>query len=281
MVPTAIATWCAAGREWKPTPDVSSAAPAAWQFWLDTEPRPGWANMALDAGLLDLAEQGQALLRVYRWSPPCLSFGRNEPALRRYDRSRIEQLGIDVVRRPTGGRAVWHADELTYAVAAPGELLGALRDAYRTIHELLAAALHRLGAPVALAPAPVTSPSLGSGACFAAPVGGELVLGPDKLVGSAQVRQGIALLQHGSLLLAGSQSVASEVTLGEAPVLRDGTLATALGRRVGFDEAALAVRDAARDWQQDWHEVRDNGPLLRAARPHEKRFRSPDWTWRR
>jgi lipoate-protein ligase A len=252
-----------------------------WQFWLDTEPRPGWANMAVDAGLLDLAEQGHAVLRVYQWSPPCLSFGRNEPALRRYDRDRIAQLGIDTVRRPTGGRAVWHADELTYAVAAPGELLGALREAYRTIHQLLAGALHRLGAPVALAPAPATSPSLGSGACFAAPVGGELVLDAGKLVGSAQVRQGSALLQHGSLLLGGSQSVASDVTLGDSPALRDSTLAAALGRVVTFDEVALAVRDAAFEWQREWHEVRDSGPLLDAASPHEDRFRSPDWTWRR
>lgn len=237
--------------------------------------------MAVDAGLLDLAEQGQAVLRVYRWSPPCLSFGRNEPALRRYDRDRIERLGIDVVRRPTGGRAVWHADELTYAVAAPGVLLGALREAYRTIHELLAAALHRLGAHVTLAPAPAANPGLGSGACFAAPAAGELVLGADKLVGSAQVRQGSALLQHGSLLLAGSQAVAGDVTAGAAPALRDGTLAGALGRPVAFDEAARAVRDAAFEWQRDWHEVRDSGPLLHAARPHEDRFRSPDWTWRR
>jgi lipoate-protein ligase A len=237
--------------------------------------------MAVDAGLLDLAEQGQAVLRVYRWSPSCLSFGRNEPALRRYDRGRIEQLGLDVVRRPTGGRAVWHADELTYAVAAPGELLGALREAYRAIHEVLACALHRLGARVALAPAPATSLGLGSGACFAAPVGGELVLGADKLVGSAQVRQGSALLQHGSLLLAGSQAVAGDVTAGAGPALRDGTLAAALGRPVAFDEAARAVREAAFEWQRDWHEVRDSEPLLLAARPHEDRFRSPDWTWRR
>lgn len=254
---------------------------SVWRFWLDTDPRPGWANMAIDAGLLDLAERGQAILRVYRWSPPCLSFGCNEPALRRYDRALIEQLGIATVRRPTGGRAVWHADELTYAVAAPGELLGALREAYRAIHQLLAAALHRLGAPVALAPAPAASPALGSGACFAAPVGGELVLDTGKLVGSAQVRQGRALLQHGSLLLGGSQLVAAEVTVGASPTLRDSTLSAALGRTVAFDEVAFAVRDAAFQWQGEWHEVRDSGPLLDAARPHEDRFRSPDWTWRR
>lgn len=237
--------------------------------------------MAVDAGLLDLAEQGRALLRVYRWAPPCLSFGRNEPALRRYDRARIQQLGMDTVRRPTGGRAVWHADELTYAVAAPAERFGALREAYRTIHQLLAAALHRLGAPVAFAPAPAAIPALGSGACFAAPVGGELVLDAGKLVGSAQVRQGTALLQHGSILLGGSQRLVADITAGSPPPLCDSTLSAALGRPVGFDEVALAIRDAALEWQHGWHEVRDDGPLLDAARPHENRFRSPDWTWRR
>ncbi len=76
--------------------------------------------MATDAALLDEADRsGRAFLRLYRWSPPCLSFGRHEPAATRYDRVAIARLGIDVVRRPTGGRAVWHEHEVTYAVAAP------------------------------------------------------------------------------------------------------------------------------------------------------------------
>ena len=105
--------------------------------WIDGEPRPGWHNMALDAAMLDRAEAtGRTLARLYRWAPPCLSFGRHEPAGRRYDRARIEDLRLDCVRRPTGGRAVWHARELTYAVAAPTSF-GSLPQAYRRIHGAL------------------------------------------------------------------------------------------------------------------------------------------------
>ncbi|MFN2315176.1 MAG: biotin/lipoate A/B protein ligase family protein, partial [Gemmatimonadales bacterium] len=129
--------------------------------------------MAIDRALLDLAAgEGAVVMRLYRWHPHCLSFGRHEPALRRYDRERIAALGLDTVRRPTGGRAVWHARELTYAVAAPEATLGGLRDAYQQIHQWLAAAIHRLGAPAALAAPPEHTPGPADGACFAAPVGG-------------------------------------------------------------------------------------------------------------
>src|ERR1051326_6528967 len=75
----------------------------SWTLLLD-RPRPGWENMAIDAALLDLAAgEGAAFLRLYRWEPHCLSFGRHEPALRRYDVERIRSLELDCVRRPTGG----------------------------------------------------------------------------------------------------------------------------------------------------------------------------------
>src|ERR1041384_3882728 len=112
----------------------------SWTLLLD-RPRPGWENMAIDAALLDLAAgEGAAFLWLYRWEPHCLSFGRHEPALRRYGVERIRSLELDCVRRPTGGRAVWHARELTYAVAAPLAAFGGLRQAYGAIHGLLAAA---------------------------------------------------------------------------------------------------------------------------------------------
>jgi lipoate-protein ligase A len=110
--------------------------------WRDPAPRPGWANMAIDRALPGLAaREGAVFVRLYAWSPHCLSFGRHEPAARRYDRDRLEAEGIDCVRRPTGGRAVWHARELTYAVAAPAAALGGLRPAYHRIHEWLATAI--------------------------------------------------------------------------------------------------------------------------------------------
>ena len=158
--------------------------------------------MAIDEALLgSAATVGKAVLRLYRWSPPCISFGRNEPAVRRYDRSEIERRGWDVVRRPTGGRAVWHEDEVTYAVAAPISAFGSLQASYCAIHERLASALRMLGVPAELAPKNGRPAELGAGACFASPVGGEVTARGRKVVGSAQVRLGSAFLQHGSILL--------------------------------------------------------------------------------
>src|SRR5882762_10264350 len=113
--------------------------------------RSGAANMAIDASLLaKAARTGRAFLRLYRFDPPCLSLGRNEPTAH-YDRSAIARRRLDVVRRPTGGRAVWHEHEVTYAVAAPIATFGSLRAAYQAIHSRLAAALRSLGADAALA----------------------------------------------------------------------------------------------------------------------------------
>src|SRR6476661_6660485 len=120
-------------------------------LWSDPLPRAGWLNLAIDATLLERAEAGERWLRLYAWEPT-LSFGRHEPAARRYDAGCIETMGLAVVRRPTGGRAVWHAGELTYAVAAPAEELGSLRDAYVAFHVVLRNAIRRLGALAELAP---------------------------------------------------------------------------------------------------------------------------------
>src|SRR3954469_20234206 len=119
-----------------------------WTLWIDEMARPGWANMAVDQALLERSQQrDEAWLRLYTWDPHCLSFGRHEPAARRYDAARIAKLGIDTVRRPTGGRAVWHSRELTYAVAAPCRWFGRLQAAYLEIHAMLAQALLTLSVP--------------------------------------------------------------------------------------------------------------------------------------
>ena len=143
--------------------------------------------MALDQALLEEADaSGAAFLRLYRWNPPCLSFGRNEPALARYDRERIAARGLAVVRRPTGGRAVWHEHEVTYAVAAPIARFGTLAESYCDIHARLAHALGTLGLDAQLAPA-VRGAPLGAGACFAASAGGEVLVGGRKEIGRAHV----------------------------------------------------------------------------------------------
>jgi lipoate-protein ligase A len=254
-----------------------------WTLLIDDAGQPGWRNMATDQALLDLAAgEGRAFLRLYRWAPAALSFGRNEPALRRYDRAAIERLGLDPVRRPTGGRAVWHAEELTYAVAAPIDIFGPLPEAYRRIHETLAVALRTLGVPASLASPPARASALDAGACFASPAGGEVMVGGRKVVGSAQLRERGALLQHGSILLGGSQAVVAEVTTGSPPPDQSTTLAALLGAPVSFGTLAAAVEEAASKWPGQWDEERGIPTVLSAAAArHADHFRSDAWTWRR
>jgi len=245
---------------------------------VEPDGRSGAENMAVDEALLRDAQEGLAFLRIYRWSPPCLSFGRNEPAGARYDRARIAALGLATVRRPTGGRAVWHEHEVTYAVAAPAAMFGSLREAYITIHEFLARALVRLGAAVALADRPRgRSHTPDVGACFASPVGGELISGTRKLVGSAQIREGSAFLQHGSILLQDGQHVVSDVTVGRALDPTAIALETVLQRSVTFSEVADAIIAEARaTWDGPW----DERPVEPDA-ADVRRFADDAWTWRR
>jgi lipoyl(octanoyl) transferase len=257
-----------------------SPIPVRYYLWLDLEGRPGWQNMAIDQALLERAGAGERWLRLYRWAPHCLSFGRHEPALRRYDRPRIGALGLDVVRRPTGGRAVWHADELTYALAVPGGALGGLRQAYEEIHRLLLSALRTLGVGAEMAPVRRTA-ALDAGSCFASPAGGEIMIGGRKLVGSAQLREGAGLLQHGSILLSGLQTTVHEVTLGGGPPDLSAPLAEAIGHSPDAGEVAEAVAGAAADrWGGTWERTPASAELLACAARHEATFRSPEWTWR-
>jgi len=250
-----------------------------WQIWVDEEPRPGWANMAIDHALLERADQSsERWLRLYRWSPSCLSFGRHEPATRRYNASRIAMLGIDTVRRPTGGRAVWHAQELTYAVAAPGAGFGSLRAAYLEIHRMLAEALTQLGAQACLAPESVT-PSLDAGACFAQAVGGEITVGGRKVVGSAQLRLGSALLQHGSILLQDDQAVIRDVTTGESPAHPE--ISDVAPWAPASDVAEAIANQAQRRWPGSWNRRSDRSAILSGASTHYARYRSAAWTWAR
>jgi lipoate-protein ligase A len=237
--------------------------------------------MAVDHALLDRAEQtGERWLRLYTWSPHCLSFGRHEPAARRYDRDRIERAGLDVVRRPTGGRAVWHARELTYAVAAPVAAMGGLRAAYLGFHRVLLAVLRRLGADASLAAA-FQVPALEAGACFASAVGGEIMVKGRKVVGSAQVRQGTAVLQHGSILLGDDQAIVGTVTRGEPPADGSGPLSAALGRTITAGEMAGAVLGSVREmWRGDRLESGSFPALLSEAGAYLGRYQSAEWTWR-
>jgi lipoyl(octanoyl) transferase len=257
-----------------------------WHLWVDEIPRPGWANMAIDQTLLDRAEQaGESWLRLYKWQPHCLSFGRHEPAIRRYDVDRIKEMGLDTVRRPTGGRAVWHCRELTYSVAAPAARFGSLPAAYLEIHRMLATALQDLGTAASLA-APTKPSPLDAGACFARAAGGEVMVGGCKVIGSAQLRRGDTLLQHGSIMLEDHQGMVAGLTRGPAPDRGSEPpatpLALLLGRQLGARELVeIIARAAAVRWRGAWKRISDPSPILHAAAGHFVQFQSPAWTWAR
>ncbi len=176
-----------------------------WRLLLDGV-RPGARNMAVDEALAESVDRGRSgpVLRLYRWEPACLSLGFAQPAAVA-DASFCAAHGIDVVRRPTGGRAVLHHLELTYAVIAPLRMprfTGDLQAAYQTICRALVAGLRTLGVPAELSGTPEGGHIRPTQAvpCFVGPAAGEIVSSGRKLVGSAMRRAGTAILQHGSIL---------------------------------------------------------------------------------
>jgi lipoyl(octanoyl) transferase len=256
-----------------------------WHLWTDAVPRPGYMNMAIDLALLDRTEQlGEIWLRLYRWNPHCLSFGRHEPAVRRYDVDRIQRIGVDTVRRPTGGRAVWHATELTYAITAPIGRFASARAAYLEIHQLMREALRSIGVHGSLAPS-TRMASLDAGSCFSHPAGGEVLVNGRKIVGSAQLRRGSSFLQHGSILLEDAQVFVDTLKRGGSPApdpSRPELPSLPLGRQVDPLEMAEAVtRSATTRWGNDSIRIDDENQILDAASGYFPRFQSADWTWTR
>lgn len=169
---------------------------------------PGAANMARDLALLEGVSAGTSppALRLYAWTPPCLSLGRHQPETVA-DLAFCRRRGVDVVRRPTGGRAVLHHLELTYAVVAPlgrGPLPLSLQDTYRRLCGTLVRACTTLGVPASLTSGDVNLHLPGPRSaepCFKQPAAGEVVVRGRKLVGSASRTHRGAILQHGAILL--------------------------------------------------------------------------------
>jgi lipoate-protein ligase A len=172
-----------------------------WRLIYD-HPTNGVWNMAVDEALL--LSGGGPVLRLYAWEPACLSLGYGQRFVE-VDRTRLAALGWDVVRRPTGGRAVLHVDELTYSVVLPpGHALAAhdVIDSYRRISQALGAGLALLGEQPSADE--VTSANSHRGpVCYELRSHYEVSLNGRKLVGSAQLRRSAGILQHGSIPLRG------------------------------------------------------------------------------
>ena len=270
-----------------------------WRLVIDGV-RNGAGNMARDEALLEssLSPGASPTLRLYGWHPPCLSLGYGQ-RMRSVDAARCRARGWQIVRRPSGGGALLHDDELTYCLLLPsGHPLqqGDIVASYARLRRGLVASLAILGvkADAALAEGAAPRASASEAICYLLPAAQEICLGGRKLMGSAQVRRRGALLQHGSLPLKATVADIADALVYENAAarqadkekLRQGacSLVDILGDATpswGAAAAAMAAGFAAAfgiRWQE--------GPLseIEAARAREfeaRRFGQVAWTERR
>jgi len=260
-----------------------------WRL-LHTPAATGAENMAIDEALMaHAARTGQWILRVYAWRSPTLSFGRNQRALGAYDRARLAERRIDVVRRPTGGRAILHDREVTYSVVGPVVDAGDLGESYTRINRLLIAALQRLGLDAEVVDRTDASLRIaelerrGPLPCFHHPSAGEITLQGRKLVGSAQWRSSEALLQHGSILVDDDQvQLSSFATVMTGDIPRAATLRDALRRAPSESEVAQVLFDAVRELEDpSASQLELDQELLDRANALRQHYLDDSWTWRR
>jgi len=226
----------------------------------------GRVNMAIDEALLRGVEGGSSpqTVRVFGWRPPAVSIGHSQDAGRELDMEACRRLGFDVVRRPTGGRAVLHSGELTYSVVGRSgdDGLGrTVMETYRRIADALVRGLRSMGVDAGLEEtASVTRPrgAVATPPCFASAGRYEIVVSGRKLVGSAQRRLGSAVLQHGSLLVDPSHAEIVEVLrvpegsrerMRGRLLKRTTDLASLLGSAPDFEDIASAI---FRGFELEW-----------------------------
>lgn len=241
--------------------------------------------------------ESQPTLRLYAWEPACLSLGYNQEWADSIDIDRTEKHEWDIVRRPTGGRAILHTEELTYSIIVPADhslVRGRITESYQRISQGLQAALVRLGLhPTAESHAGGTSST--NPVCFEVPSDYEITTSDGrKLIGSAQTRRRGVVLQHGTLPLTGDVTRICDALLYVDEPAREqakrrvrsraATLADALGGQ------AIPWQTAANAVAYGFAEVFSFSFELSTLTPDESArvedlidtvYANPDWTFRK
>lgn len=290
--------------------NTSSYLRATWRL-LITPAADGATNMAIDEAIVRAVSAGlvRPTLRLYAWEPPCLSLGRGQSS-DEVDRAACVRDGVHIARRPTGGRAILHTDELTYSVIAPlneARLSGDIIASYRRLSRALLAALKHVGVNAESRLDPLdgseshhtqhTNGTIVHSAtgiqdrnpvCFEVPSHYELTTASGrKLVGSAQMRTSDAVLQHGTIPLAGDIARICHYLKNAPPSdrvrARAATVESVLGRPVAWDEAVTAMivgfstaldltltQGELTPEEQEW-----------IAELRDEKYANDTWTWRR
>ena len=268
-----------------------------WRLLIEAEFQDGAGNMAADCAILEAVSDGRQppTLRLYGWQPFCLSLGYGQ-RVRDVDRGALDARGWQLVRRPTGGKAILHGSELTYSLCLPLQhrlAAGGVIASYRQISRGLLRALGQLGLqPQAQAQTGLVSAALGP-VCFEMPSHYEITFNQRKLVGSAQLRRKAGILQHGTLPLAGDLGRICDVLAFESAAARERqkrqvraralTLAAVMGRAPAWTEVAAAVeRGFALEFDVELRRgALSDAEALRRDALRKTRFAHSDWTHKR
>jgi lipoate-protein ligase A len=254
--------------------------------------------MAVDEAVLESTAAGKSppTLRLYAWSPACLSLGLAQPASD-VDLATLDALGWTCVRRPTGGRAILHTDELTYAVIASAHepvVAGGVLESYKRLAKALLNALDHLTLSARADQTyqiPAGSSPNGP-VCFEVPSNYEITVAGKKLVGSAQARRKEGFLQHGTLPLFGDLRRITSVLAFPSPTARAEaasrvlehatTVEHVLGKKITWKEAADAWANGFSETFQVMLEPSDLSPEeeARAADLLQQKYAQWDWTQR-
>jgi len=276
---------------------MSIAPFSKWRLIQSTPARGSW-NMAVDEAILEEVASGgkSPTFRLYGWEPACLSLGYAQP-WRDINIGILGAFGWNIVRRPTGGRAILHKNELTYAVIAPASeprLQGGVIESYKYLSKALLQALGQLGASAqaAVFNKNTHDQRTHNPVCFEVPSNYEITVKGKKLIGSAQARRKDGILQHGSLPLFGDiteilnvLSFSNTDEKSEASLRlskRATSLEAVLRRKVTWEEAAHEFIVA---FQEVLNLELEPGELSiseikRATDLENDKYRSLDWTRR-
>ena len=263
-----------------------------WRILFDSPAHGAW-NMAVDEAILEHIGRGDSLatLRLYAWAPPCLSLGYAQP-FGDVDMERLQERGWEVVRRPTGGRAILHTDELTYSVTAPANeprVAGSVLESYNRLAAALLQAVHSLGLPVEMKAGPDANHASPNPICFEVPSAYEITVLGKKLIGSAQARRKEGVLQHGSLPLVGDLARITDALFfrddagrheaAERLLARATTVESALGCMISWDDAARAFKHAFEEKLGLCFErgVLSESEQSRAEELVHEKYNHPDW----
>ncbi len=188
----------------------------SWDLLIDSAPRRGAANMAVDEYLFqNLGKEPRTIVRFYTWARPTASLGYSQSADKILDLDYCRRNGIDVVRRITGGKLVLHWREITYSIASSDTEIfsSTLAESYRLISAALIHGLEKMGLRARLAGPPPSSYLKGNMPCFAFPARDEIEINGRKIVGSAQKRVAGRFLQHGSIPLQDDEGLLRRISL--------------------------------------------------------------------